>query len=536
MDVRRQSACRPETIERFFDNRLTADEQAAFERHLEACPDCRSALEAKAAAESWWRIARDCLTASNLALPLREGRGEGESLDAESLDGPHEGTRSWPEAAESAADGPSFLAAIKPFLNPTDDPRMLGRVGAYEIAGVIGSGGNGVVLKGFDAALSRYVAIKLLSPRLADSAAARRRFSREAQAAAAVVHENVMAIHAVAETHGLPYLVMPYARGPSLESRLRASGPLALEEVLRVGRQVAAGLAAAHAQGLVHRDIKPANILLEEGVERVKITDFGLARAIDDASLTRSGVIAGTPQYMSPEQARGEPVDHRADLFSLGCVLYAACAGRSPFRAETSYGVLRKICESRPRDLRELNPAIPLWLVRLVERLLAKEPSQRFDSAAEVAALFEQCLAHVQQPTTIALPSELIEPRRRRALSFYAAAALVLLVSGGLAVWAWQPPSSRRAGDVSPPVEPAAQAAIVAPAEQGANAHPWDDRVEREISQLSAGIDQLGAEAADDLWNDSLASQIDQLTIDVGDLESSMSDLNPVIPLEEKKP
>jgi serine/threonine protein kinase len=536
MDVRQQRTCSADAIERFLDDRLGAAELAAFEEHLEACPACRKDLEEKAADESWWRAARDCLTPGNLSLPLEEsrgegfrlplplgeGRGDGESLDG-SHDGPNEGTRSWPEAAESVADGPSLLAAIQPFLNPTDDPRMLGRVGAYEIAGIIGSGGNGVVLKGFDAALSRYVAIKLLSPRLADSAAARRRFSREAQAAAAVVHENVMAIHAVAETHGLPYLVMPYARGPSLESRLRTSGPLALEEVLRVGRQVAAGLAAAHAQGLVHRDIKPANILLEEGVERVKITDFGLARAIDDASLTRSGVIAGTPQYMSPEQARGEPVDHRADLFSLGCVLYAACAGRSPFRAETSYGVLRKICESRPRDLRELNPAIPLWLVRLVERLLAKEPSQRFDSAADVAALLEQCLAHVQQPATIALPSELIEPRRRWTLSLSASAALALLLCG-LAVLQLAAP--RRAGGVGSPVEPAAQAAPAESGERKANVS-WDDRIEREISQLAGEIDQLSAGAADELWNDSVAGQIEQLTRDVDELEASTSDSKP---------
>jgi serine/threonine-protein kinase len=332
-----QESRNAETIERFLDNRLSAEDAAAFEDHLGACPVCRRELEARAAAESWWQEARDCLAPGEQPLPLGEGRVEGFSA---------EGTSPWFQEPASPADGPSLLAAIKPFLNPTDDPRMLGRVGNYEVAGIIGSGGNGVVLKGFDAGLSRNVAIKLLSPRLADSAAARRRFSREAQAAAAVMHDNVMAIHAVAETHGLPYLVMPYVRGPSLENRLGTSGPLALEEVLRVGRQVAAGLAAAHAQGLVHRDIKPANILLEEGVERVKITDFGLARAMDDASLTRSGVIAGTPQYMSPEQARGEPLDHRTDLFSLGCVLYAACTGRSPFRAETSYGVLRKICES----------------------------------------------------------------------------------------------------------------------------------------------------------------------------------------------
>src|SRR5205085_3795616 len=118
-------------------------------------------------------------------------------------------------------------------------------------------------------------------------------------------------------------------------------GPLAVEEVLRIGMQAAAGLAAAHAHGLVHRDVKPSNILLEKGVERVKLTDFGLARAADDASLTQSGVLAGTPQYMAPEQARGEPLDHRADLFSLGSVLYACCAGRPPFRAGTTLAVLR---------------------------------------------------------------------------------------------------------------------------------------------------------------------------------------------------
>ncbi|HEV3342315.1 MAG TPA: protein kinase, partial [Pirellulales bacterium] len=353
MNIEPQPCC-TDLIERFLDDRLNTQEMAALESHLDSCPDCQRELEARAADESWWSRARDCLAAS-----------EGGSAGAGSSRGV---TTAWPGAPAAAAnDLWSSLAAIKPYLAPTDDPRMAGRIGPYEVLGAIGSGGNGVVLKGFDPALNRYVAIKLLLPQLADRAAARRRFSREAQAAAAVVHDNVMAIHAVSETQGLPYLVMPYVRGPSLEKRLRGEGPLAVEEVLRVGMQVAAGLAAAHAQGLVHRDIKPANILLEEGVERVKITDFGLARAADDASLTRSGVIAGTPQYMSPEQARGEPVDHRTDLFSLGCVLYAACTGRPPFRAPTSYGVLRKICESEPRPVREINTQIPIWLPRIIE-------------------------------------------------------------------------------------------------------------------------------------------------------------------------
>ena len=259
----------------------------------------------------------------------------------------------------------------------------------------------------------------MLAPHLASSGAARARFAREAVAAAAVMHENVIAIHGVEEHAGLPFLVMPYVRGTSLQRRIDQNGPLGLLEILRIGMQVAAGLAAAHSQGLVHRDIKPANILLADGVERVTITDFGLARAVDDASMTRSGIIAGTPQFMSPEQARGEAIDPRSDLFSLGSVLYAMATGHPPFRAESSYGVLRRICESAPRAIRESNPAIPDWLGQLVDRLLEKEPGKRFQSSAEVADLLARCVAHVQQPDAQPLPDELQErpatsPSRRR--------------------------------------------------------------------------------------------------------------------------
>src|SRR6516162_2388202 len=183
----------------------------------------------------------------------------------------------------------------------------------------------GVVLKAFDPSLHRVVAIKVLAPQLATSGVARQRFLREAKAAAAVSHDHLVTIHAVDEANGLPYLVMQYIAGPSLQQRIDKEGALEVAEILRIGMQTAEGLAAAHGHGMVHRDVKPANILLEEGVSRVKLTDFGLARAIDDASLTQSGVVAGTPLYMSPEQAAGEPIDHRSDLFSLGSVLYVLC-------------------------------------------------------------------------------------------------------------------------------------------------------------------------------------------------------------------
>src|SRR5215472_18420835 len=185
----------------------------------------------------------------------------------------------------------------------------------------------GIVLKAFEPALHRPVAIKVLAPALAGSATARRRFTREAQAAAAVSHDHVVTVHGVSEAEGLPYLVMQYVAGESLQQRLDRTGPLEVAEVVRIGLQAASGLAAAHAQGLIHRDVKPANILLEGGLARVKITDFGLARTADDVGLTQAGVVAGTPEYMAPEQARGEQVDSGADLFSLGSVLYACCTG-----------------------------------------------------------------------------------------------------------------------------------------------------------------------------------------------------------------
>jgi hypothetical protein len=193
------------------------------------------------------------------------------------------------------------------WLAPPDHPENLGRLGEYEVISRLGQGGMGVVLKGFDAALNRYVAIKVLAPQWSSDAGARRRFTREARAAAAVSHPHVITIHAVGEWRGRPYLVMEYVTGASLQQRIEEAGPLELGELLRIGAQAASGLAAAHAQGLIHRDIKPGNIMLENELARVKITDFGLARAVDDTRLTQHGALAGTPPYMAPEQGPRRP-------------------------------------------------------------------------------------------------------------------------------------------------------------------------------------------------------------------------------------
>jgi serine/threonine protein kinase len=290
------------------------------------------------------------------------------------------------------------------FLRPSANPRHLGELDGYEILDAIGHGGMGTVLKARDTKLERLVAVKVLDPALASSHAARARFLREARAAAAVQHDHVVTIHAVDDSGDVPYLVMEYIVGVSLEDHIRQTGHLPLEQVLRIGLQVSAGLAAAHAQGLVHRDIKPANILLENSVERVKITDFGLVRVIHDAQLSQTAAVSGTPQYMSPEQACGECVDHRSDLFSLGCLMYAMCTGRSPFRADTPASVIHRVCEDTPRPIQEFNPEIPKWLVGIVDRLLAKRPEDRFQAAREVAGLLEQHLIHGQESSHNPLP------------------------------------------------------------------------------------------------------------------------------------
>lgn len=359
--------------------------------HVDHCDTCQTRLEKLAAEDGEWDEAHEMLVSVN------EIREQGDSQLR---------TGSWHASRWQRRPTAWTESMARQILSPPSHPEMLGRIGRYEVERLIGAGGMGVVFKAFDTELNRPVAIKVLAPFLAGSGAARQRFAREARAAAAVVHEHVVAIHNVETDEESPFLVMPYVAGDSLQTRLDREGMLDVCEVLRIGMQTAAGLAAAHAQGLVHRDVKPSNILLEESVERTLLTDFGLAQASDAASLTRTGYHPGTPQYMSPEQARGDAVDARSDLFSLGSVLYTMCTGRSPFRAETAFGILRRITDNEPRPIREINPSIPFWLEGLIQKLQAKSPDDRFQTASDVAELLEECLAHVQQPTIARLPPE----------------------------------------------------------------------------------------------------------------------------------
>ncbi len=272
------------------------------------------------------------------------------------------------------------------FLAPTVSFRSIGRIGPYEVVSLLGRGGMGLVFKGLDQSLGRTVAVKVLAPRLASSSRARRRFLREARAAAAINHPSVVTIHGVGVHRGLPFLVMEYIAGRSLRQRLRRDPRLRPCDVLRIVAQVLDGLTAAHEHGVIHRDINPANIMLEGDLERVKITDFGLARVTAGVSgLTSVDQVIGTPAFMAPEQVMGEPVDARSDLFSLGCVIYAMVTGQSPFKGGHPLDIVRSVREWDPPPLMEVAPECPEALSALVSRLMVKAPGDRFASASEVA-------------------------------------------------------------------------------------------------------------------------------------------------------
>ncbi len=291
------------------------------------------------------------------------------------------------------------------FLDPSLEPGDLGRIAHYRVMEVIGVGGMGVVFRGEDTHLRRAVAIKIMRKEYVESFTSRERFLQEARVAAAVESENIVTIYQVGMHNDVPYLAMQFLNGEALDAKLNRQAPLPLPFALMVARQVAAGLADAHAHGLVHRDVKPANIWLEADTatgkfRRAKLLDFGLARIVDsNRKLTNIGVIVGTPQYMSPEQAFGTPVDGRADLFSLGAVMYAMLTGELPFTGNTSAAVLMALVSHTPPRVSARNRQVPAEIDELVARLLAKEPEQRPESAHEVVDALDSVLIEFSAPT-----------------------------------------------------------------------------------------------------------------------------------------
>jgi serine/threonine protein kinase len=462
--------------------------------HLEQCADCQSALTELAGDVDSWSETRSLL------------EGEGEPRWQPDLSASHV------SASGPAFDRSSVEDHVLKLLGTPNHPEMLGRLGRYDIDKIIGSGGMGIVLKAHDSELNRPIAIKLLAPHLSHVGAARERFAREGRAAAAVVHEHVVAIYNVEADGALPFLIMQYVPGRSLQARVDDDGPLGVEEILRIGLQAAAGLSAAHAQGLVHRDVKPSNILLEDTVERAVLTDFGLARAMDDASLTQTGILAGTPHYMSPEQATGVEIDARSDLFSLGAVLYFMASGHPPFRAGGALAVLHRICQEKHRPVWQWNNEIPDELSEIIDRLLEKKPGRRFASAEEVRQQLAQVLSHVQQHG-VSLRRVTRWRRWRRHLKALAVIGIVAtLAVAATGTWYWA--TYRAANTANEATSPVTMDAVGKFFSSEKEYHTNLDEIHKSLSGASRESFYLHG---DDTWRHSM----EQIEHDLNHLEST---------------
>lgn len=405
---------------------LVDHQQREFTEHLDSCGCCQAKLE---------EIATGGTNLSQVVEKLHEAD-------------PLATSAYWP-ALKALDSGGEQVVAVQPsprvrnlsldFLQPSTDGAYLGRLAHFDVMRVLGRGGMGVVLEAFDSKLQRHVAIKVLDPDLANDDLARQRFCREARAAASVTHENVVAVHQVERSgeEGLPYLVMQLIAGETLEQRLKREKKLPVKEIVRIGMQAASGLAAAHAQGLIHRDVKPGNILLEPPHDRVKLTDFGLARIVEDVKLTSTGFVTGTPLYMAPEQALGEEADPRSDLFSLGAILYEAASGQTPFTGNSALAILKQITDVKHRPLKELDPNIPEWLAETIDDLLAKKPADRYQTASDLAEVLEYHWAHLKTssdelPAVCQVELKRRSSRNRVILGIIGTAVLAVGLLGGM--------------------------------------------------------------------------------------------------------
>lgn len=448
-----------EELQQLLAGSLSGQRLEECTRHMDACSCCQNRLE---------EIATGGTNLSQVVQSLHGAQPDATSaywpaLQALGTDA-HAAAAPQVVVAPPVAVSPSGSTRSRElslgFLQPATDSAYLGRIAHFDVMRVLGRGGMGVVLEAFDSRLQRNVALKILDPELAGDQVSRQRFCREARAAASITHENVVAVHQVEKSgdDALPYLVMQLISGESLEQRLAREKTLPLREIVRIGMQAAHGLAAAHEQGLIHRDIKPGNILLESSHDRVKLTDFGLARVAEDVKLTGTGFVTGTPLYMAPEQALGEAIDARADLFSLGAVLYEMCAGQPPFKGNSALVILKQIADTRHRPLRELNPSVPEWLASTIDRLLAKKPGDRIQSAAHLAELleFQWALMKTSSEDVPTVCQEEQARRRKRNLWVATGVGAAFLVVGLLAGKFFL------AGPAAPPAELASAAEPVA--------------------------------------------------------------------------
>jgi eukaryotic-like serine/threonine-protein kinase len=418
----------PEQFRELVLGRLGDEQVAVLEQHLRACARCAQTVEGLKVEDTLLSALRaGGPVASRAEQAVKAGlmaqvqalasASAGEAATLPPAAGPQSVEATRASACPGGAPGSGAASRGYDFLSPPQGPDELGRLGSYRVLKVLGAGGMGVVFQAEDIHLQRSVALKVMLPALTDKPGAKERFLREARTTAAIEHDHIVPIYQVGEERGVPFLAMPLLKGMSLEDWLRrreqepkAAPPLKVAVILKLGREIARGLAAAHGRGLIHRDIKPANLWLDSSAGgRVKILDFGLARATSgEQNLTQSGMILGTPAYMAPEQARGEKTDARADLFSLGVVLYRLCAGHLPFRGTDMVSTLMALALHDPTPPRQLNPELPAALSELVMKLLVKDPAQRVQTAQEVVKTIqglEKELAAQNQTEAIPAPA-----------------------------------------------------------------------------------------------------------------------------------
>ncbi len=470
-----------EYLERLLLGQWPGPEAERLEKHLAECHRCANLL--------CTLHAEDALVES-----MRRARSAGEDKSENTILGPlierlkelRLATTTSPDAATESMMTKTEMP-VEPVgpkephrellacLAPAQQPDELGRLGPYRVLTVLSWGGMGVVFRAEDPQLQRQVALKAMLPKLASNPDARSRFLREARLAASIKHDHIVTIHQVGEDRGVLFLAMELLEGEPLQKVLERLGKLPARQVIRIGREIAAGLAVAHGQNLIHRDIKPANIWVERRVRsnqgdgsancegdacnddklnapgvssgsslggRMKILDFGLAREADDnIELTPSGAIVGTPAYMVPEQVDGRDVDHRCDLFSLGCVLYRATTGQAAFSGDTTFAIYQAVTSFNPPAPHEVDPLIPQSLSNLIMRLLAKNPAQRPATAAalamELAAIDSSRNESTSLGTDIQNPPQTRTGHKgkRRRLLVLAASALLLLLAGIGAVY-----------------------------------------------------------------------------------------------------
>lgn len=432
-----------------------------------------------------------CLDAELRARLERLSGGDQWTVGSAPIPPPHQSarlSRAIEQVSRYAADG-----------TPSDDTppalHKLPSLSGITLVREIGQGGMGVVYEGIDDALGRRVAVKFIQPMRAASPEARERLIREAKATAALHHDNIVTIHAIQTADGTPALIQQYIDGSTLQQILDSEGALPIERCIDLARQLAQGLAAAHAAGIIHRDLKPGNVLIDKATSKARLADFGMAKHIAELNLSAPDVISGTPAYMSPEQTRGEQLDGRSDLFSLGAMLYTAIAGQTPFRGDDPFVVMEQVRTAAHTPLATLRPESPAWLNAMVDKLLAKSAEDRIASAEQLLKLLDISSNH-RSPS-----------RRARTSTLAVFCALAI----ALAIYWW--PSSQRPSDEN------ASAAVPA-----AQPQPVDTAVKIWIGEPGRGYETLISAVKDagdgdvitigsDLWTEQVDIVGKRLTI-----------------------